>query len=300
MAENRLTDPNVYGEGWMRQCILIAAPRQAQAWRGVLAEAGVRQGRDVVFLDEAPVAAETGDQRRIFVASDHRFLRPSVDADRVVLLHGLTHFAGLDAVSEEDARIHLIEMSRFGVEALDWSRGGRSFGTEQPDPLPLFDGLEVVNPELPPHGEGPRDRAAAEAMAYLGRAGRSRWDPSLFITNARPADGTGADWLDMTGPPRALIRGPYLWATPGRWTVKARFMVDEDGARQELQIRWGPPLTPVVLKATPARPGVFEVELENAWTEADGMELTIALPHSAVSGRFCLTEVELRQSPPAY
>lgn len=298
MAENRLTDPTADGEGWMRNCILIAAPRQAEAWRIALTEAALRQGRDVVFLNEAPMATEIGDQHRIFVASDHRFLRPSIDADRVVLLHGLAHFAGLDDVPEEDARVHLIEMSRFAVEGFAWGGGedGYVFDEDEPNPMSLFDGFEIPSLELPPSGSGVRDQIAGEAVAYLGSQGHSRWNPSLFIANARPAYGIGADWLDMTGPPRALVRGPYLWVSPGRWRVKARFMIDEDGARQELQIRWGPPLTPVVLKATPARAGIFEVELENEWSQADGMELTIALPHSAVSGRLALEAVELTRS----
>lgn len=292
MAANRLTDP-VPDDGWMRRCILIAAPRQAQAWRGVLAEAALRQGRDVVFLDQAPVAAEAGDQHRIFVASDHRFLRPTPGAEQVVLMHGLTHFTGLDAVSEEDARIHLIEMSRFGVEALEWAGGERRIYEDAPQPLSLFDGFEVYSPISPPVGEGARDRAASEALTYLKAGGLSVWSPALFITNARPAPGAGGEWLDMTGPPRALIRGPYLWAPPGRWKIKLQFMIDGDGAKQELQFRWGPPLTPNILRATPARPGLFEVELASHWAVADGMELTIALPHSAVTGSMSLAACQL-------
>ncbi|QYF86448.1 hypothetical protein [Brevundimonas sp. PAMC22021] len=290
-----MTDPTIDGEGWMRRCVLIAAPRQAEAWRIALAEAALQQGRDVVFLDQAPDASEARDPHRIFVASDHRFLRPSADAERVVLLHGLTHFAGLDAVSEEDARVHLIEMSRFGVEAIDWSRGGRRVAEDAPQRLSLFDDFEVCSPMSPPIGEGLRDQAASKALTYLEAGGQSEWSPALFITNARPAPGAGGDWLDMTGPPRALVRGPYLWAPPGRWKIKLRFMIDGDGAKQEFQFRWGPPLTPVLLKATPAQSGIFEVELENDWAEADGMELTVALPHSAVSGRFCVVGIDVSE-----
>lgn len=294
MAENRLTKPGVDEEGWMRRCILLAAPRQADAWRSALAAAASRQGRYLVFLDQEPAASEVGDADRIFVASDRRFLRPSPDAQRIALMQGLTHFTGLDAVSEEDARVHLIEMSRFAVEAIDWSDDARGRVLEAHGSLSLFDDFSVSTPDLPSPVEGVRDRTAREALSYLSSNGRSRWDPSLFITNTRPIDEAAkCGWLDMTGPPRALIRGPYLWARPGRWAVKARFMLDEDGAGQELQIRWGPPLAPVILMATPARAGVFEVELENEWTAADGMELTIALPHSSVSGQLALVTVEL-------
>jgi hypothetical protein len=295
MAADGVTDTSV--SGWMRRCILIGAPRQASAWRQVLSLAATEQGKSIRFLDLAPPSQHEIDDDTIYVASDPRLFSPVEGAQRVTLLIGLDHFSGLDDISEEDARIHLIEMSRHAAQAREWGRRGQLIETGTPGPLVLFQDFEAPALSLPPPGTGRRDQAAAKAMRFMTRDAKSEWDCSLFIMDThRAPERIDHDWRDMTGPPRPLVRGPYLWAAPGQWKVKAQFLVDDDGAKQQLQIRWGPPLTPVILEVTPARSGMFEAELENRWTEADGMELTIALPHSVVSGCIAFTGCQVSQA----
>jgi hypothetical protein len=272
-------------EGWMHRCVLIASPRQAQEWRTPLLDAARKAHRELVFLDAPVDRPEKGrGSNVIFVSADRRHFAPAEDCKRAVLFHGIDNFAGLDDIDPQNARIHIIEMSRYAIEALDWS-GAASAGDDDAV-VHLFDEIEVVAPALTPSGAGEWDRIASHCLRFPAREGTTDWSPELFLITGRKEPSVDErDWRDLTGPPRTLLRGPYLWTRPGRWRVRAQFAVDEDGSKQELDFRWGPVLSTNRLTATPGAPGFFEVDLDAEWESIDGMEFSIALNHSAISGR---------------
>jgi hypothetical protein len=290
----------------MRRCLLIGAVRQAAVWTHALQAAASSSGEDLVFLEYQPSYAEPGDESRIFVSCDARHFVPAEDADRIAVLDGFDRFAGFDEMSEDQARIHLIEVSRQAVEALCWAEPGRILTPAMADAgrcgeaLSVF-GLSISPPHLDPFGISPRDLRANEAIAYLiNELGETYWSPHHFIFDRHllQVDENGAN-LDITGPPRALLRGPYFWAPKGRWKITAQFSIDADGARHEFQFRWGAPLTPTILQTIPEKAGMYEVELEADWEEIDGMEFTIALVHGCVSGELVFLGAKISNVPPA-
>ncbi len=270
--------------GWMGRCVLIASPRQAEAWRASLLDAATKTQRELVFLD-APVrrsecACGSG---AIFVSTDRRHFAPTVDCKRAVLLHGVDHFAGLDNIDPEHARIHIIEMSRYAVEALDWEAGT---GTRHDGAgVCLFGEVDVTPPVLSCDASGGWNKIASQCLRFATSEEPADWPPELFLlAGLKEASPDRPGWHDLTGPPRTLLRGPYLWSRPGRWRVKAQFAVDEDGSKHELNFTWGPVLSTNHFAVTPGAPGVFEVELDAEWSSIDGMEFAIALNHSAMGG----------------
>lgn len=277
--------------GWMHRCILIGAARQSDIWISALKNAAAAAGQSIVLLKKRPSKPEPGDEERIFMACNRRYFVEAADADCVAILDGLDRFIDLAKISEDYARIHLIEVSRQAVEALCWEKSAKIITTATADaarcgePVSVL-GLLVRPPDPHPLGSAAEDRRAGAALAYLqGQQREAYWNPVHFIYERQPVDlREDAAVLDMTGPPRTLVRGPYLWAPVGRWRITARFSIDADGARHEVQFRWGRPLTLTVLQTSLEMPGVYEVELEAEWDEIDGMEFTIALLQGCVAG----------------
>lgn len=278
-------------DGWMRRCILIGAARQSDIWISALKNSAATCGRSIVLLKERPSKPEPGDEERIFMACNRRYFVETADADRVAILDGLDRFTDVGKIPEDQARIHLIEVSRQAVEALCWEKSAKIITTATADaarwgePVSIL-GLTVRPPEPRPFGSDAEDRRAVAALAYLqGQQREAYWSPVHFIYERQPVElREDAAILDMTGPPRTLVRGPYLWAPAGRWRITARFSVDAEGARHEVQFRWGRPLTLTVLQTSLEKSGVYEVELEAGWDEIDGMEFTIALVQGCVAG----------------
>ncbi len=284
--------PEQEASGWMRRCILIGAVHQSDVWISALQVAAFYAGQDMVLLQECPVRPEMGDDARIFVACDRRNFVVAEDADCVVVLDGVERVVGIGSSYDEQARVRLIEISRQAVEALCWSKSKTTITTATADAakhgkLLNFLGLSVRPPEPHPFINDAEDARAMAAISYLeAAAGEAYWPSDYFIYDRAPLELTEeAAVLDMTGPPRPLLRGPYLWAPIGRWHLTARFSVDNDGAHQEIQFRWGPPLKPTIFRAAMEKSGIYELELEAEWSEIDGMEFTIALAHGCVAGK---------------
>lgn len=293
--------------GWMERCVLIGAVRQAGRWASALQAAATANNVEMVVLDGRPPRRHAGDENRVFVALDKTHLAPTATASRVAVLDGVDKFSGLGLVAEEDARVHVIEVTRFAVEALDWANNGTIITSDIADfsrknrAEMLVMGVPVYPPDLVEGHEDQLDRQAAESLSYLRAASSEdfcRWGPPVFVYDqAAISLDDRAAVLDMTGPPRPLVRGPYLWGPRGRRRITARFSLDENASRHELQFRWGPPLSPTLHYATPERAGVYEIVLEADWPEIDGMEFTIALVHGCVDGTIEFLGAKLDELP---
>ncbi|MFN3878624.1 MAG: hypothetical protein ACK4MH_09630 [Brevundimonas sp.] len=279
--------------GWMNRCVLLGSIRQVEGWTSALRIAAAAGQAEVVFLEDRPSSRSDGDRNRIFVSSDHRNFVTTPECARVSILDGLERFSGLDLIPSDDARVHVIEITRHAVEAQEWAKGGVVVTSAAADAArngsPLqFVGLEVAPPSLDPSGTGEGDIQAAQSLTYIGAdvgSAPTRWGPRLFIYDRLPLVLSGDEaLLDMTGPPRPLLRGPYLWAPKGRWRISAEISFDEDAASHEFQFRWGPPLTPTIHNVRPDKSGRYEVVLEADWPEIDGMEFTITVVHGCVGG----------------
>jgi len=279
----------------MNRCVLLGSIRQIEGWTSALRIAALSGQSEVVFLQNRPSGPSDGDWNRIFVSSDHRNFVPTLGCERVSILDGLERFSGLDLIPSNDARVHVIEITRHAVEAQEWAKDGvvvtsaAADAARQGSPL-QFVGLEVTPPSLDPSGTGEADIEAAQSLTYIGadvRSAPTLWGPRLFIYDRVPlALSDTKALLDVTGPPRPLLRGPYLWAPKGRWRISAEISFDEDAASHEFQFRWGPPLTPTIHNVKPDKPGRYEVVLEADWPDIDGMEFTVTVVHGCVSGEF--------------
>lgn len=118
------------------------------------------------------------------------------------------------------------------------------------------------------------------------------WSPELFVfdprgeaTRERPA------LLDLTGPPRALVYGPYVTLPPGNWRAQILFMVDECGCQRRFRVEWGGLSAFASHTFIPGKPGIFRAELEHSWSGDTVAEARIILTESAIEGMLELVGV---------
>jgi len=134
-------------------------------------------------------------------------------------------------------------------------------------------------------------RAAIEAMdVYILLPEphfKANWDPRLF-TSAPTSDFSmeGDNKIDLTGPPRKLAQGPFLFLNPGEWEIRACFSIYNLRTPHQFRFDWGPPGIFSTFKRVISRSGHYEVVLSTVWEWGAAAELIIEILESSLEGTF--------------
>ena len=136
----------------------------------------------------------------------------------------------------------------------------------------------------------------AELFSGAGTVGQIVWRRELFVLYVegfkRP---TGA--IDVAGPPRTLIYGPYIHLPPGRWTARVVLGVSPDAARNSFIVDAFADDTQLGhTLLTPARGGVYAAEFEFSTEEASvkGVEVRVLVTNENARGQLALGYVILQ------
>ncbi len=163
----------------------------------------------------------------------------------------------------------------------------------QQETLTLWPGFSVTPPSPSPRGSGPDGGVAwAEAMQIYQTGvppigAKVRWDAPIFRYDARRADQRRVKWeMDVVGPARHLVFGPYFTLTAGLWRNTLRFAVDHHAADLQYQAQWGSRTEHVSETFTPGLPGVFEIALEFDFRETEPAELRVVQLQGSLGGAF--------------
>jgi hypothetical protein len=136
----------------------------------------------------------------------------------------------------------------------------------------------------------------AELFSGGGAVGQIVWRRELFVLYAegfqRP---TGV--VDVTGPPRTLIYGPYIHLPPGRWTARIVLGVSPDAAENTFLVDAfadSRQLGYTVL--VPARGGVYAADIDFSMEEASakGLEIRVLVTNENARGQLALGHVVLQ------
>lgn len=114
---------------------------------------------------------------------------------------------------------------------------------------------------------------------------RVEWGEDLFALDPKstfPRRGPGI--IDITGPPRKLVQGPFLYLFSGVWEIRARFSIDDAASKSTLRFEWGMPGVFSTLEVVPGKPGQYEVVLTKNWECGAAAEFIIELMDSAIDG----------------
>ncbi len=242
----------------------------------------------IVITDDASVALAAGAREIVAilpepesapqaVAEIHRFHQP----------HDMWHASALLARAMALADGHAI------ITAADIAR--------RPRLLRLFGVLELV----PPRSSAEVSKRPAVAAAFnIYRNARSDdglpvpWSERLFVYDDKAAR-NWIDWgvLDVTGRPRMLVWGPYVALPPGLWRAVIRFGVDALAAGHQYRIDWGTRSACVSEYVTPGRPGMYEIQLEWLFEEAEAAEIRLILTEGSFMGTVMFQGMTVQRVP---
>ncbi|QSF54718.1 hypothetical protein [Brevundimonas fontaquae] len=139
----------------------------------------------------------------------------------------------------------------------------------------------------------------------LGKCARSTVQSPLSIyTDLPPRPGVAAHWpshvfsyqseafvdgspdIDLTGRPRMLLHGPYVFLPIGRWRADIRFAVDPEGGAAPLRVQWGKDGDYATLEFRVAQGGEYSVSLEHDWKEPAPAQVVIWVTEAVFRGHF--------------
>ena len=117
--------------------------------------------------------------------------------------------------------------------------------------------------------------------------GAADWGVDLFMLDegsnfSRRVDGA----IDLTGPPRKLVQGPFIFLAPGTWEIRVRFSVDAAAANFHYRFEWGQPGVFSTFETPIGRAGVYEVVLSRRWEWGAAAEFLVELLESSMGGKF--------------
>jgi hypothetical protein len=89
--------------------------------------------------------------------------------------------------------------------------------------------------------------------------------------------------VDVTGPERALVFGPYFSLEPGLWRARATFELCPEAARRQLAVDFGA-MPSFRVKEAPHQPGRHVIELEYEVQPDDLVEVRLLMRMAGFHG----------------
>jgi len=145
----------------------------------------------------------------------------------------------------------------------------------------------------------PAEQAYQEALALYrdwpqAPQSSARWAPDIFRFDDRHPSVPGRDYvIELAGRARALVYGPYIALRPGRWSITARFIVNEDAAAHRLRFEWGYPGSFASFTQSPGRAGEFALKITHDWREPATAEFKIIVAQGSLGGELEFIEAEI-------
>lgn len=283
--------PSLAASQWLDAVRLGAASAGLSlALRGFGAdEAGVA---DIVVTDDSGRALAEGAETIVALVPDPWTAPDAVEAmGEAYPFCMVTASRRLAEVHELDLRHRVIGHDQFPAE-----------GT----PISLFEDLVIKAPaSMPGVSAGPHRAAASDALRALYATGRAPdqlemvW-PLEFFTYHQGAMTPGRlGEFDLTGRPKFLVSGPYLWMPSGTWTATTRFSVDDDASDRRYRFDWGSVTVFTEQHCVPEHAGLYEIEVTHRFETADSCEARMLITEGCFSGHADFLGVTIRRTPDA-
>jgi hypothetical protein len=107
-----------------------------------------------------------------------------------------------------------------------------------------------------------------------------RWDRERFLSG----DGSCPSEIDVTGPPRYLIFGPFITLEPGLWRAEYDLELCPDASLRVLALQFGVEPDYTTLDIPRGQPGFRTVAIEHVLPVAGSVQLRLWLKKAAFHG----------------
>ena len=130
-------------------------------------------------------------------------------------------------------------------------------------------------------------------FAATGDRSGLTWPHACLLSGDNPGQPAPAI-LDLTGPARVLVYGPYLHIPPGHWTAQAKFAFSPSSRGTKLALEFHGISQLARCSFTVEQPGVFQIDLPVHIPSArEAIELRLVLEHGAIEGHLGLDGIQL-------
>ena len=132
-------------------------------------------------------------------------------------------------------------------------------------------------------------QGAVQALLY--------WPRASFLTGF-PQHETAPERIELVGPARSLVYGPYLYLPTGWWEAELRLYFSEDACRRTFNVEMIAEDSSIgIIRLKPTSSGTFHTRMVFHNPRADWpVSLRVVLEHGAIEGRMGLEGVTLRHS----
>lgn len=283
--------PNLAQAAWLDALRLgVAAAGLTLAVRGFGADQ--IEPADIVVTDDPARALADGAETLVAVVPDPWTAADALEAaGEAYPFCMVTASRRLAQVNDLDLRHRVIGHDEFAAEGA---------------PVALFPDLTIKAPaSIAESSRDPHRAAAANALRDLYAAGRIPeqlemvW-PLEFFTYHQGAMIPGKlGEFDLTGRPKFLVSGPYLWMPAGTWTAVTRFSIDEDASDRRYRFDWGSVTVFTEQHCVPEHAGLYEIEVIHTFETADSAEARMLITEGCFSGHADFLGVTVRRTPQA-
>lgn len=265
---------------------VLPPSQNLQEWLSALRSSAEGQGLSVV---EVLTGNEQIAPEDIVITSDLDFARlaGANEANSTVLR--LQPFVGLEDCELADIPFRVLDVTRRIAAAYDFK--GRSIPSGGNFPSP-FAGLSAPATSL--RTPSVLEEGFQNALAFLEQ-GSAEWSPAIFSYSKSGGGSENVGVVDITGRPRLVVYGPYIFLTRGVWRITVRLAFDVDAAQKPYQIQWGSSESYAEYDFVPNRSGIFEISMEHDWPSHAASEVRVMLLEGAFHGSLTLLGVNIER-----
>lgn len=263
-----------------------------------------------VMVDGFGAAATDALECPDFVVTDDVARALASGAESIVIILP-TPWSAPDALEArgEDYSAAIISASRLLVQVDGLDARHRVIGSDQLTvegaPLEIFPDLIIsIPPSVGALSNTPLKSAAAQVLRNLYAGGRiadgisSTWPLELFSHHASSLIEGRLGEFDLTGRPKFLVSGPYLWMPAGAWTARIRFAVDEEASGRRFRFDWGGMAEWTEQYFTPDHSGLYEMELTHTFPNPEACEVRFLITEGCFTGRADFHGVTITRAVP--